>query len=75
MKIMELLEKSGIKYQADDHRPTYTAQRLAAVEHESGRFVAKPVLVKADDKFIMCVLAAHRKIDLAALKSQLGAIP
>jgi Ala-tRNA(Pro) deacylase len=35
--------------------------------------VAKPVIIKADGKYLMCVLSACCKIDLGALKSQLGA--
>ena len=35
--------------------------------------MAKPVIVKADDKCMMCVLPACCKIDLQALKAQLGA--
>ncbi len=73
MKVMEFLNKAGVKYEIAEHKPVFTAQRMAAVEHESGKFVAKPVIVKADDKFVMCVLAASCKIDLQALKKQLGA--
>jgi len=37
----------------------------------SGREVAKPVLIKADGKYYMCVLAACCKVDLDALKKDL----
>lgn len=73
MKVTEFLDKAGVKYEITEHKPVFTAQRMAATEHEEGKFVAKPVIVKADDKFIMCVLAACYKIDLGALKKQLGA--
>ena len=73
MKVMEFLNKAGVKYEVLEHKPVFTAQRMAAVEHEPGKFVAKPVIVKADDKFVMCVLAASCKIDLQGLKKQLGA--
>ncbi len=73
MKTIEFLDKSGVKYEITEHKPTFSAQRMAAEEHEPGRFVAKPVLVKADEKFIICVLSACSKIDLTALKDQLGA--
>jgi Ala-tRNA(Pro) deacylase len=53
--------------------PAFTAQQMAAVEHEPGKYVAKPVIIKADGKHIMCVLAACYKIDLGELKKQLGA--
>jgi Ala-tRNA(Pro) deacylase len=46
---------------------------MAAVVHESGKYVAKPVIVKADGQYLMCVLPACYKIDLKALKKQLKA--
>jgi len=73
MTVFEFLNKAGVKYEVLEHKPVFTAQRMAAVEHEPGQFVAKPVIVKADDKFVMCVLAASNKIDLQALKKQLAA--
>ena len=73
MQITEYLDKSGINYTITEHQPTFTAQRMAAEEHEPGQYVAKPVIVKADDKFVMCVLSACCKVDLDALKEQLGA--
>jgi Ala-tRNA(Pro) deacylase len=73
MRIQEYLEKAGVKFEEREHKPTFSAQQMAATEHEPGKFVAKPVIVKVDGKDIMCVLAACYKIDLRALKSQLGA--
>ncbi len=73
MKTIEFLDESGAKYEITEHKPAFSAQRMAAEEHEPGRYVAKPVLVKADDKFILCILSACNKIDLGALKAQLGA--
>ncbi len=73
MAVCEFLKEAGVKYEVLEHKPVFTAQRMAAVEHESGKFVAKPVIVKADDKFVMCVLAACNKIDLQSLKKQLSA--
>ena len=73
MAILDFLKESGVKYELSEHPPAFTAQQMAAVEHEPGRYVAKPVVIKADDKYIMCVLSASYKIDLRALKSQLGA--
>jgi Ala-tRNA(Pro) deacylase len=73
MRVIEFLDKSAVHYEVAEHRPVFTAQRMAAVEHEHGKYVAKPVVVKADGKYIMCVLAACYKIDLATLKRQLGA--
>jgi Ala-tRNA(Pro) deacylase len=73
MKVQEYLEKSGVKYEVKEHTPAFSAQQMAAAEHEPGRFVVKPVMVKVDGKYVMCVLAASYKVDLRMLKSQLGA--
>jgi len=71
--VIEFLDKSGVKYEVTKHEPAFTAQQMATVEHEPGKYVAKPVIVKADDKYVMCVLSACYKVDLRALKKQLGA--
>lgn len=73
MQVIEFLKKAGVSYQLSQHPSVFTAQQVAAVEHEPGRFVAKPVLVKADGKFLLCVLPAPGKIDLEKLKQQTGA--
>jgi Ala-tRNA(Pro) deacylase len=73
MRVIDFLKKSGVKYEVSEHDEAFTAQQMAAVEHEPGRYVAKPVIVKADGEYLMCVLPAPCKIDLRGLKSQLGA--
>jgi Ala-tRNA(Pro) deacylase len=73
MRVIEFLDKSGVHYELTGHKPAFSAQRMAAAEHEPGRYVAKPVIVQADGKYLMCVLAASGKVDVAALKKQLGA--
>jgi len=73
MRVIEFLDESVVRYEVTEHPPAFTAQQIAAVEHEQGQYVAKPVIVKADGKYMMCVLSACYKIDMGALKSQLGA--
>ncbi len=73
MRVVEFLDKSAVPYEISEHPPTFTAQQMAAVEHEPGQFVAKPVIIKADGEYLMCVLSACCKIDLGELKDQLGA--
>ena len=73
MKVLEFLDKSSAHYEVTQHRPTFTAQQMAAEEHVPGMEVAKPVIVKADDEIYMCVLPACCKIDFEALGYQLGA--
>jgi Ala-tRNA(Pro) deacylase len=73
MKVVELLDSAGVHYEISRHRPTFTAQQMAAEEHVPGMNVAKPVAIKADDRYYLCVLPACCKIDLDALKEQLVA--
>ena len=72
MRVMEFLDQAGVKYETHKHNPVFSAQGLAAAEHEHGKYVAKPVIVKADNRYLMCVLPAPNKIDLGKLKTQLA---
>jgi Ala-tRNA(Pro) deacylase len=73
MRVTEYLNKAAVSYEIKEHTPSFTAQQVANIEHEPGKFVAKPVIIRADGKYIMCVLAACYKINLDVLKKQLGA--
>ncbi|MDO8304012.1 MAG: YbaK/EbsC family protein [Sedimentisphaerales bacterium] len=73
MRVTEYLDQQGVGYEILEHRPTFTAQQMAAEEHVPGMTVAKPVVVKADKKFYMYVLPACCKIDFDVLKEQMGA--
>lgn len=73
MNVVEFLDSKGIRYEMSQHRPTFTAQQMAAEEHVPGMNVAKPVVIRADEKYYMCVLPACCKIDTDALKKALGA--
>ena len=71
MEIEKVLRDAGVKFTKREHPVTYTAQELAAEEHVSGDDVAKPVLVNAGEKNVMCVLPASCKIDLGKLAKAL----
>jgi len=73
MSILEFLAQAGVSYEVSQHVPVYSAQKMAAVEHEPGMFVAKPVIIKADNRYIMCVVPACRKVDLMKVKRHLNA--
>jgi len=72
MKVVDYLEKVSATYEIMQHSPSFTAQEMAAEEHVPGMNVAKPVVIKADDEYYMCVLPACCKVDFDALKKQLG---
>ena len=72
MKIFDYLDGSKADYAISEHRPAYSAQVMAAEEHEHGRYVAKPVIVKSDGMYLMCVLAAPHKVVYERLRDYLG---
>ena len=73
MNVTEFLDRSNIRYIVREHSPVFTSQGLAQREHERGRYVAKPVIVKADQRYVMCVLPAPLKVDMDKLRDPLGA--
>lgn len=72
MNIIEYLDQSQASYSLSEHRPVFSAQVMAAEEHEKGQYVAKPVIIKSQGNFIMCVLPAPYRIIFDALRDYLG---
>jgi Ala-tRNA(Pro) deacylase len=72
-KLTEFLDKHHVKYIRIAHSTAYTAQEIASVAHIKGRELAKTVIVKLDGELAMAVLPASYHVDLAALKSAVGA--
>lgn len=72
MKIFDYLDQSRADYSVSEHQPAYSAQVVAAEEHERGRYVAKPVIIKSQGNYIMCVLAAPHKVVFDKLRDYLG---
>jgi Ala-tRNA(Pro) deacylase len=73
MDIHEYLRQNKVDFKTHEHVPAYTAQTVAAEEHVTGHSVAKVVIVKADEKFAMCVLPAPRMVDLKKVGQLAGA--
>jgi len=71
MNVQSFLDEMGVRYRTSQHPIAYTAQDLASAEHVPGRQVIKPVVVKADGRFVMCALPASHRVDLSALREQL----
>lgn len=72
MKLKEFLEKEHINYQTLEHNLAYTAPEIAEAQHLPGHQVVKSVVVNADDKWVLCVLPATRRIDFDKLKKALS---
>jgi len=67
-KITNYLDKAKIKYDKLEHRVVYTAHDLAATLKEKMQNIAKTLLVKVDKRYVLIVLPAHYKLDMAAVK-------
>ena len=72
MQTTDYLDQKHLVYRVLKHKPTYTAQRLAAEEHIPGMNVVKPVLIKADGQYYLCALPACCRVDLDKLYQYLG---
>ncbi|MEK6797367.1 MAG: YbaK/EbsC family protein [Planctomycetota bacterium] len=63
MKLETYLRQNAVEFEKHTHTTTYTAQGLAHAEHVSGYLVAKPVVVRGDAGFAICVLSAPHHLD------------
>jgi Ala-tRNA(Pro) deacylase len=66
--LREFLDNHQVEYSTVEHSPAYTAQEIAAISHIPGKELAKSVIVKMDDKMVMAVLPASRRINFSRLK-------
>ena len=71
MNLINVLEEEGIPYERHEHPPAYTAQELAQMARVPGKNVAKPVLVRAETGFTLCVVPAVASVDLDAVADAL----
>jgi Ala-tRNA(Pro) deacylase len=72
-RVKKFLEDNGVSYSTTSHPTAYTAQETAASAHIPGREVAKVVILKADDRFVMAVLPAPFQVDLKRFRNVAGA--
>jgi Ala-tRNA(Pro) deacylase len=67
MCIREYLRSRHIPFETLLHQPTPSATKLAQSVHVPGRQVAKSVLLRTADRFVLAVLPATHRIDLTRL--------
>lgn len=68
-RLRQHLDNSKVSYAIINHSPAYTAQKVAASAHISGKSIAKTVIVRVGDELIMVVLPANHLIHLKKLKN------
>ncbi len=72
-KIVNYLERAGVRYQRHPHPRAITAPQLAEAAHVRGAHVAKTVLLSVDGAPWMAVLPANESVQPARLAEILGA--
>lgn len=72
-KLLNALGKRKVKYRVLPHKTVYTAYDLATTLGEDLKNVAKTLLVRADKRYVLVVLPAHCRLDLAKLAKLLKA--
>jgi len=70
-RLENYLAEKHVPYTRSTHRLAYSAQGVAAAHHVAGWTVAKTVILKTEDQFLMVVLPAPMKVDLHLLREQL----
>ena len=63
MCIREFLQARAVRFEVMLHAPSHSATHLAGSIHVPGRSVAKAVLVRAGEAYILAVLPATHRID------------
>jgi Ala-tRNA(Pro) deacylase len=75
MYVVDFLQSQRVWFETFFHRPAPSASRLAGCIHIPGRSVAKSVLVKSGEDFVLAVLPATSQVELDRLASALRAAP
>ena len=71
-RILEYLDRSGMKYSHHAHPQAYTAREVASAEHVPAREMAKTVVFVEDEGYSMAVLGADCAVDMQELRAVLG---
>lgn len=71
-RLAALLTAQGVAYDVRHHAPVYTSEEAAQVRGTSLASGAKALICKADDRFVMIVLPADRKLASKLVRKTLG---
>jgi Ala-tRNA(Pro) deacylase len=71
-RVEELLKRHDVAFDVLHHEPVYTSQQAAEVRGTPLASGAKALVCKGDDRFVMFVLPADRKLANKAIRGALG---
>jgi Ala-tRNA(Pro) deacylase len=72
-RLKEVLDQAKVSYEVYNHPQAFTAQEIAARQHMSGKEMAKVVILKADDSYVMAVVPASYLVSLRKARAAIGA--
>ena len=64
MTVQEFLAEKKVPFEVLEHEETFDAQHMAHAIHVSGHHVAKTVLLRAGEDYVVAVLPASLNLDL-----------
>jgi Ala-tRNA(Pro) deacylase len=67
LKLQQYLDAQGIAYDLTKHARTATAAQTAHASHISGHCLAKGVVLKRKDGYVLAVVPASRQVELDAV--------
>jgi len=71
-RLEQWLREAGVAFDVLDHAPAHTSEDAARVRGTRLRQGAKALVVRAEDRFVHCVLPADLRADNAALRALVG---
>jgi Ala-tRNA(Pro) deacylase len=71
-RLEQWLREAGVAFEILEHAPVHTSQEAARVRGTRLQQGAKALVVRAEDRFVHCVLPAHLRADNAALRAIVG---
>src|SRR4029434_10994446 len=70
--LQRLLDANHVRYEVHAHRTAMTAAEVAAADHVPPSAVAKVVVLRSGERFLLAVLPAARQLDLERLRALEG---
>ena len=71
-RLEQWLREAGVTFEVLEHVPVRTSEEAARARGTRLQHGAKALVVRAEDRFVHCVLPAHLKADNAALRALVG---
>lgn len=71
-RVQKFLDDAKVPYQVCEHRLAYTAQGVAATQHVRGKEMAKSVILRVKDRYVMAVLPATCHVDMNRFRDVAG---